>query len=657
MTAIDSHQNRWANYNSSTSAFLPKESTNVSQAFNGAGLTSEGRRQAQVAGDKLRSRTNPIRHSRPSGVGSLERGIYKNRWSSYSGTRATRFDQLQDAQEGPRDTSCTTDTDGVPRDGRPSLLEVFEAELAEKNSATVSEEATAADPATRVNPSSEISIPAHGQPLPRGPHAILGLINEHLREFTTRDIALPQDVSKTVDHGIRTAVNGAGGYMQSIAQGLQEVSSVSRQAADRTRDSDLRLFDDAIRGFRGLTDGLTAALGREVVAKRHRIASTHLNGAGEIENSSSSTVLGISHDTVPDENAITAQKSDDVDASETAFSSSYISETPASPQLDRQPKPRPRPAMDKEAQAHRTGQIQLRNHLGYCDHLRLSQSTKTFDEQYGLPRGTSPPVDTHFSTFPPLEAENVGAAPSFPALPSMKTLTPQRAPCQLVESGLADGSQSCGNSSTGVEESQRSHTPAAGSREQSAQPNGHEVISLSRRSSARLAGPFDPLEAGLSSWPHLLEGLRRNATTASTGIGHATRHRRPYSENFDGSGRVAWDAFLQDSGRRHRGHYRASDDSSRPLNAHQEHSTVLSRRQAGPRRSPLAASWYDDEHQDISTRDKINDCVEQLQQLGFGGDNEYSSGRLLIYAQAAHGVLVDAIDLIDEEQRAYRERL
>ena len=77
----------------------------------------------------------------------------------------------------------------------------------------------------------------------------------------------------------------------------------------------------------------------------------------------------------------------------------------------------------------------------------------------------------------------------------------------------------------------------------------------------------------------------------------------------------------------------------------------------GSRRLPLATTAYDDQHHDDSTVGKVNECVEQLRDLGFGGDDDHIAGRLLVYAQAAEGVLAEAIDLIDEEQRAYRERL
>ncbi len=657
MTAVDSHQNRWANYKSSTSAFLPKAFTSVSQNFDGSGLTSEGKRQAQVAGDKLRCRTNPIRHSRPSRVGSLEHGICKNRRSSYSGTRATRFDERQDAQEA-KDTSDTIDTDEAPKDGQPSLLEVFEAELAKKIPATDSEEApgvespaaqmSVREPATRVDPSIGI-LPAQSQSLPQGLHALSGLINEHLQELTAGDTALSQDLSAAIDHGIRTAVNGVGACIQGIARGLQEVSSISRQAADGTRDADIQPIDDAILGFQSLTKGFTAALGREMAANRLGTTSASRSELGEVEAGSSSTTFATSHDRDPEEDAATAHKCNEspfersVDPPETAYESRpnhaaaarYISEIPASPHPEMKRQPRSRPATCKEPRFHSPGPIHLPNRPGYVDRLRRSQSSKALDEQDNIQGASSPPFDTHFPNLAHFEGDQFEATPSFPALPGMEPLVPQRAPRLSVgDSGPANGTYV--NNANSAETSGRFHDRPVCPRSHSAQRDRHESTLLSHLSSAaRLAGPFDPLEAEPLAHPRLTEGLRRNATIASTNTRYAARSRRPYSEVFDGSGRVAWDAFLQDNDHRPRGLYRASDDKGRPLGAKQEHSKRISRREAGLRRSHLGVAVYDDQHHDDSTVSKINDCVEQLRDLGFEGNDEDSAGRLLVYAQAA----------------------
>ena len=677
-TAVDSHQNRWASHNLSTSALLDKPSDSLSLAFDGPGLTSEGKRQAQVAGDKLRCRTNPVGHSRPSRMRGSEHGISKNRWSSYGGTRATRFDEYQDDHDYARDTSITTD-DGGPKRDQSSLLEVFEAELAKKISATDREEAPGFDSpaeqiplpglAMHVTPSGELQ----GQPLPQGSQALLGLINERLQELTAGDTALSQDFSTAIDHGIRTAgaaVSGLSACIQSIARGLQEVSSVSRHAADRTRNADFQLIDDAVLGFHSLTEGFTAALGRETAANRPENISVPRSGPEEVVNFSSSPVLGISHDKTAEGDATALNQSNQLllngskepsksaCCANRAIAPRYFSERPVGTQPELKSQPRSRPAMRKEPQFHKPGQIPLPNCLGYVDRLRRSQSSKTLGEQYNSQRASSPPLDTHFPTLAQFEGENFGAAPTFPALPSMKPLIPQLASCQSIHGTKAEEPGPVNwslpfVSSPNSAEACGSHNPVAGRHEYFAQRNEHEIIKLSRKSSAaRLAGPFDPMEAEPSAQTHLTEGLRRNATIASKDIRHTARRRRPYSEVFDGSGRVPWSTFTQDIGRERRGLY--SDDRGRPLGAKHEPSTRLSRPEAQSRCSPPVAAGYEDQYHDDFTVGKINDCLLRLRDLGFGGVDDDSADRLLVYAQAADGVLVDAIDLIDEEQRAWQ---
>ena len=567
-------------------------------------------------------------------------------------------------------------TDEVSRDGQPSLLEVFETELAKKISNADGREASKPESSSVHEP--VVSSEAKTQPLPQRSHAVFEVINEHLQELTAGDAALSQDVLTAIDHGVRTAVTGFGACIQGIARGLQEVSLVSRQAAIRTRDVDLQLMDDATLGFQRLAAGLTTFLGRDVAANQDGPASTPRDRTGEVVISTRSSKLDVAHETGPDEGAIDARKSnesplnDGVESSEPAYSPisdhaaapRFISDISASPKLGIERKLMLRPTLSEEPQIHRPRPVSVPKRPGNIDRVQQSHSVKPFDEQDCVQRANSPPVNTYFPTLAEFEGEISGATPGFPALPGMEPLIPERASCQPIfvttarKSGSAKGSSSCISSPNDAESSERSHKPVANLNGHSTTPNGSKITSLSCQSSAaRLAGPFDPMEAEPSARPDLTRGLRRNATVASTDIRHSARLRRPYSEGFDGSGRVAWGAFLQDSGRRPGGPHRASDGRSMLANANQQHSKRLSQGEVESRCTPLATTEYDDQHHDDSTVGKINDCVEQLRELGFGDADGQSAARLLVYAQAAEGVLVDAIDLIDEEQRAYRERL
>ena len=241
-------------------------------------------------------------------------------------------------------------------------------------------------------------------------------------------------------------------------------------------------------------------------------------------------------------------------------------------------------------------------------------------------------------------------------------------------------------------------------------------------SAARLVEPFDPLEAEPAARPHLTEGIRRNATVACTDNRLNARRRRPYSEAFDGNGRVDWGQFLKnvpntqrntgssnereesvrespithrrtlgskfsfesddkdyrpDTHRVHRGSYYDLPDSGYPR-WNKGHRDVP--KSASPAPVPTARRPYvlrsnlrsGTDAPSLSTRSptpaptmhfespeqkrKIQSCVMQLKGLGFGNDGVNGEERLMQCASAAGGDLIEAIDMIDEEQRAYRDR-
>lgn len=183
-------------------------------------------------------------------------------------------------------------------------------------------------------------------------------------------------------------------------------------------------------------------------------------------------------------------------------------------------------------------------------------------------------------------------------------------------------------------------------------------------SAARLAGPFDPLEVEPSFQPHLTQRIRRNATVAGTDSRYNARRRRPYSEAFDGLGRVAWESFEDAighdddtslySGKRKAGRREQTMSGRGRQQRRQQQLRRSATLHEASQRSTSPFRRYDDEHQDDSTVEKINTCVKQLRDLGFGSDEDGAKARLVVYAQAAEGDLVEAIDMIDEEQRAYR---
>ena len=67
------------------------------------------------------------------------------------------------------------------------------------------------------------------------------------------------------------------------------------------------------------------------------------------------------------------------------------------------------------------------------------------------------------------------------------------------------------------------------------------------------------------------------------------------------------------------------------------------------------ASTHGPAHDDPTTAQKIQECVEQLRMLGYGSFEDGGNERLVVYAQASEGDLEDAVDLIEEEREAWGE--
>jgi hypothetical protein len=173
---------------------------------------------------------------------------------------------------------------------------------------------------------------------------------------------------------------------------------------------------------------------------------------------------------------------------------------------------------------------------------------------------------------------------------------------------------------------------------------------------ARLIKPFDPLAETATIHRHqLIEGVRRSATVSGLHDRYTSTNRRPYSAYFDGNGRVDWEQFMQ---------------GTRPLSTNTNANAVppvgIMRHQSERRPVPVPRvtnlprdsvhSWIapvaptpapDTESKDV----KVNDCAEQLKGMGFGKDES----RLMAVAQAADGDLEEAIDIMEEDRKAYEE--
>ena len=477
-TAVEhaNHQNRWANYKSPSSVFFPKDDPTLSQSFDTPGLTSEGKRQAQVAGDKLRNRTNPIRHSRPSRGSVSEHGISKNRWSSY-GPRVTRLDERRDPHAESSEKSLPGDAELLESKGQPSLLELFEVELAKKMTAnddcqenaqaTVSEIPTTTSVPSNLAVHAQEEVQREANPLLNG----LKLINNDLRGLALGDENLPQEFPRAISQGFRAAIGGLSMFVRSVTNGLQEASALTRQAAEHTREANLQAIDDTISDLRTVAGEVTA-LSREILP----VLPKSNENPKEDKSRSEPTSLGPSTATAeaaesmlskskvtgtvsaaPDEDLqnsvasglerpVSVVKSVSVPKHFTprhAKPPKHVSEIPVSVTRRIWTENRRPPRCTGTTRApryHKPGPIHLPHHSplvessavetqtftprsGYVNHLRHHQPTETIEKALEEPDNNQstnlPAAAARFPTLAQFEDQNFASQKPFPSLPSM----------------------------------------------------------------------------------------------------------------------------------------------------------------------------------------------------------------------------------------------
>lgn len=300
---------------------------------------------------------------------------------------------------------------------------------------------------------------------------------------------------------------------------------------------------------------------------------------------------------------------------------------------------------------------------------------------------------SRFPTLEQFEGRSFAGSSKYPPLPSMEPLIPQRS-ChndevwkphkvngtafplvQSVESAMFnDCPPSLGHrpaSSDTNESSGDFFYRMTGLNEEAAKQLELRSTLLRREGlfvpSPELAGRSMSLTETLNQHPHhlfdgvkrhVVEGIKRYATVAGSTNSYVANSRRPYSENFSGNGRLPWESFLRNDASGLNG------GSSRPESTGiSSHPSTSITDNMGKTTAPspveavaaVSGEVLPGEHNDSSTVAKVQDCVEKLKDLGFGGDSDGSVERLVVYAQAAEGNLSDAIDMIDEEQRAYHE--
>ncbi|MCJ1381510.1 hypothetical protein MMC17_004621 [Xylographa soralifera] len=326
-------------------------------------------------------------------------------------------------------------------------------------------------------------------------------------------------------------------------------------------------------------------------------------------------------------------------------------------------------------------------------HVLASPATAKVPVSYAIP--SSPLVATRFPTLEQFEDSNRRSAPQFPPLPSMEPLIPVRVNADKMETE-ADIKKSRDSGPVGSRAIQKLATyqkervqqrksinessgdffrRMTGLGEPSGRPSENTHFS-SAPLGARLIKPFDPLAETATIHRHqLIEGVRRSATVCGLSDRYAAANRRPYSAYFDGNGRVEWDSFLghrnaraQDKSNQVHAQsiddYRSFGSQKESLQRNDTHAqqpegfpnTVSARTNRWPESTVAREETSTPLHHDASTVSSVQFCVDQLKDLGFGKEEDGGAQRLVVYAQAANGNLEDAMDMIDEERKAYKER-
>ena len=289
--------------------------------------------------------------------------------------------------------------------------------------------------------------------------------------------------------------------------------------------------------------------------------------------------------------------------------------------------------------------------------------------------------ETSFPTLAQFENENSKQPSPFPPLPTMEPLIPVRTNTQLNDAPTSDRAMKaqsdfavqtrpvrCSrawstkaralemNESSGeffrrmtgletspkdVLDSDNQVQPARADKLQA----GHEE--------ARLGRPSDPLAESVTLHrSRLIDGVRRNITERRPYHEYHAGNRRPYSDYFTGNGRLGWESFLanQDGASRRQAVIPKAEVSSAPAQPR----IVPKVAEAIPKPNTFTHNkiWEHDAHKVT----QVQNCVDQLKNLGFGTSEDGGVDRLLVYAQAAKGHVGDAIDIIEEERKAYRQR-
>lgn len=171
---------------------------------------------------------------------------------------------------------------------------------------------------------------------------------------------------------------------------------------------------------------------------------------------------------------------------------------------------------------------------------------------------------------------------------------------------------------------------------------------------ARLTCPFNAFEPSAVAEAHPFSNVRRSATIADLRHAPSARPRRPHSERYNPDYPVLPSRLEGISDRQPRRPTRPLRNHWSPAVQFPPPAPLVSRNQTVNPRVPAPQSQaitHAQQHSfpNAALQAEIDSCVKQLLNLGFG---HLAQDRLLMYAEATKGDLVESLDMISEDQRA-----
>ena len=266
------------------------------------------------------------------------------------------------------------------------------------------------------------------------------------------------------------------------------------------------------------------------------------------------------------------------------------------------------------------------------------------------------PDTSHMDAPLGLSCESVSKHSRFPLLPTMEPLIPYNEPDPSNSHSISDGNRESSNSAAFRD--RECPNPRAIDPVTPEEPRVINVLPKSVRITES-SGQFFNRMTGRSTEHSKFrdqdqvrgDGIQRNATVAWGGEEDGSSSCGPYTINSNGNIRIPWNSIAQRLQTPLRGWERLQTEGNDTRPGGDGRCISHSRRSG-----MLADMAYAVDHSDAATAGKVQECVEQLQILGFHHNSPDGLGRLVVYAQAAEGELSGAIDMIDEEQRAYDQR-